>query len=122
MSDLPTLPESVRFSKLPSCCVELIWASGDQVLAMPTIFISSAEWQQDEASESVVCDWGAKIVTLSGHGLQRLPGCLVRGEVCVISEIQGDRAEVLPGSVVTKIEAIEKKTPDSDSSDDDASD
>jgi len=109
MSEIETFPESVRYSKLPAYCVELIWASGDRVLALPAVYLSSAYWIKMESDESVICDWGGWVVTLAGHGLQRLPGCLVRGEVCAITELELERAEITVGTVVTKILATEKK-------------
>ena len=79
-------------------------------MALPIVYLACAEWnKEDDGGESVVCDWGSRIVTLSGHGLQRIPGALIRGEVCAIMELSIDRAEVTTGTVVTEILAVEKK-------------
>jgi len=109
MSDITTIPESIRYSKLPSPCVELIWASGGRVLAMPTVYLSSANWTKTDADERITCDWGGWVITLGGHGLQRIPGALVRGEICAITELEQDRADVTAGTVVTQIQALAKK-------------
>jgi hypothetical protein len=110
MSDIETYPELVRFSKQPSCCIELIWASGNRVLALPTVYLSSACWTKIENEERVSCEWGGWVVTLVGHGLQRIPGCLIRGEICAISELESERAEVITGTVVNAIDAVRKKS------------
>ena len=103
------LQESVRYSKTPSPCVELVWTTGERVLALPVGFIASADWEKDERREKIDCDWGNWVITLLGHGLQRIPGALVRGEICAIMELPMDRAEVTTGTVVTEILAVEKK-------------
>ena len=103
------LQESVRFSKTPSPCVELLWATGERVLALPTGFIASADWYKDERREKVDIDWGNWIITLIGHSLQRLPGSLIRGEICAIMELESETAEVTNGAVVLAILATEKK-------------
>lgn len=107
--NIETLNSSIRYSKTPSPCVELIWSSGGRVMALPTGFIAGADWKKGEEGEQVACDWGNWVITLCGHGLQRLPGALVRGEVCAIMEIPTDRAEVITGTVATQIRAIKKK-------------
>jgi len=109
MSEITTFPESVGYSKTPSFCVELIWSSGARVLALPTAFLVSADWKKTQDLEQIECLWGNWIITFRGHGLQRLPGALVRGEICAISELAGDHAEVTPGTVVTQIQAVVKK-------------
>ena len=101
--------ESVRYSKTPSVCVELAWATGDRILALPTGFVASADWSKDERREKIDIDWGNWIITLIGHGLQRLPGSLIRGEICAIMELESDTAEVTAGTLVIAILAVEKK-------------
>ena len=103
------LQESVRYSKTPSPCVELAWAAGDRILALPTGFVASADWEKDERREKIDCDWGNWVITLLGHGLQRIPGALIRGEICAITELESDTAEVTQGAVVLAILATEKK-------------
>ena len=103
------LQESVRFSKTPSPCVELVWTTGERVLALPVGFIASADWYKDERREKVDIDWGNWIITLIGHSLQRLPGSLIRGEICAIMELESDTAEVTAGTLVIAILAVEKK-------------
>ena len=103
------LQESVRCSKTPSVCVELVWATGDRVLSLPTGFIASADWSKDERREKIDIDWGNWIITLIGHGLQRLPGSLIRGEICAIMELESETAEVTAGTLVIAILAVEKK-------------
>ncbi len=107
--NIALIDESIRFTKLPCCCVELIWADGVRVLALPIVYLACVEWNKDDGGESVTCDWGSRVVTLSGFGLQRIPGALVRGEICAIMELPMDRAEVTTGTVVTEILAVEKK-------------
>ena len=101
--------ESVRYSKTPSVCVELAWATGDRILALPTGFVASADWSKDERREKIDIDWGNWIITLIGHGLQRLPGSLIRGEICAIMELESETAEVTAGTLVIAILAVEKK-------------
>ena len=103
------LQESVRYSKTPSPCVELVWTTGERVLALPVGFIASADWYTDERREKVDIDWGNWIITLIGHSLQRLPGSLIRGEICAIMELESETAEVTNGAVVLAILATEKK-------------
>ena len=103
------LQESVRFSKLPSPCVELVWASGDRILALPTGFLASADWDLEDQRERVTCDWGGWVIVMSGHGLQRLPAALLRAEVSAITELTEAQASVAQGTVVTIIVATEKK-------------
>ena len=104
-----TLNESIRYSKTPSVCVELAWATGDRILALPTGFVASADWSKDERREKIDIDWGNWIITLIGHGLQRLPGSLIRGEICAIMELESETAEVTAGTLVIAILAVEKK-------------
>ena len=106
---IPILQESVKFSKTPSVCVELAWATGDRILALPAGFLASADWSKDERREKVDIDWGNWIITLIGHGLQRLPGSLIRGEICAIMELESETAEVTAGTLVIAILAVEKK-------------
>ena len=108
------LQESVRYSKTPSPCVELLWATGERVLALPTGFIASADWEKDERREKIDCDWGNWVITLLGHGLQRIPGALIRGEICAISELESETAEVTAGTLVMAILAVEKKAEEND--------
>ena len=103
------LQESVRYSKTPSVCVELAWATGDRILALPTGFVASADWSKDERREKIDIDWGNWIITLIGHGLQRLPGSLIRGEICAVAEVDNETAEATQGAVVLAILATEKK-------------
>jgi len=103
------LQESVRCSKTPSVCVELVWATGDRVLSLPTGFIASADWSKDERREKIDIDWGNWIITLIGHGLQRLPVSLIRGEICAVAELESETAEVTAGTLVIAILAVEKK-------------
>ena len=104
-----TLNESIRYSKTPSVCVELAWAAGDRILALPTGFVASADWEKDERREKIDIDWGNWIITLIGHGLQRLPGSLIRGEICAVAELDNETAEATQGAVVLAILATEKK-------------
>ena len=103
------LQESVRYSKTPSPCVELVWTTGERVLALPVGFIASADWNKDERREKIDIDWGNWIITLIGHGLQRLPGSLIRGEICAVAELDNETAEATQGAVVLAILATEKK-------------
>ena len=103
------LQESVRFSKTPSPCVELVWTTGERVLALPVGFIASADWNKDERREKIDIDWGNWIITLIGHGLQRLPVSLIRGEICAMAELDNETAEATQGAVVLAILATEKK-------------
>ena len=103
------LQESVRFSKTPSPCVELVWTTGERVLALPTSFVASADWSKDERREKIDIDWGNWIITLIGHGLQRLPVSLIRGEICAVAELDNETAEATQGAVVLAILATEKK-------------
>ena len=107
---IPALQESVRFSKLPSPCVELVWATGDRILALPAGFLSSANWDVEDDRERVTCDWGGWVIVLGGHGLQRLPAALVRAEISAITELPADQAAVTQGAIVTTIVATEKRT------------
>ena len=104
-----TLNESIRYSKTPSVCVELAWATGDRILALPTGFVASADWSKDERREKIDIDWGNWIITLIGHGLQRLPGSLIRGEICAMAELDNETAEATAGTLVMAILAVEKK-------------
>ena len=104
-----TLNESIRYSKTPSVCVELAWATGDRILALPTGFVASADWSKDERREKIDIDWGNWIITLIGHSLQRLPGSLIRGEICAIMELESETAEVTAATLVIAILAVEKK-------------
>jgi len=103
------LQESVKFSKTPSPCVELVWTSGERVLAMPTGFVASADWEKNERREKIDIDWGSWVITLLGYGLQRIPGALIRGEISAISELESETAEVTHGAVVLAILAIKKE-------------
>ena len=108
--NIALVDESIRFTKLPTSCIELIWASGVRVLAMPTVYLAAVEWNKnDDGGESVVCDWGSRVITLHGFGLQRIPGCLIRGEICAIMELPMEISEVTTGTVVTEIRTVEKK-------------
>ena len=78
-------------------------------MALPTVYLSSADWSKDDGGEErIICNWGGWIVTFLGHGLQRVSGALIRGEICSISELELQRAEVTPGTAVTTILAVEK--------------
>ena len=103
------LQESVRFSKTPSPCVELVWTTGERILALPVGFIASADWKKNDQREKIDIDWGNWVVTLVGHGLHRLPGGLIRGEVCGITELDTETAEVTRGTVVLAMLAIKKE-------------
>jgi len=59
-------------------------------------------------------DWANWVITLLGHGLQRVPGALVRGEICAITELESETAEVTNGAVVLAILAVEKKAEEND--------
>jgi hypothetical protein len=107
---IPTLNESVKYSKTPSISVELLWSSGTEILALSAILLCSAEWRKTEDDREIIeCDWGPWIITLSGYGLKSLPGALVRGEICAITEQLPSHVDLFQGPVVAAIRAVKKK-------------
>ena len=106
------IPQSIQPSVGVACYVEFIWSDGRKALVLPTVYLISAEWQKLPEREEVTCNWGAWIVTISGHGLRDVPGRLAKGGIGSIKEVYVDQAEGLAGQVVTDIEAVRKKNRD----------